>query len=264
MSEYAKQINDMVWSYSRVSSFDQCKYEFYLNYIINDDDIYLSENNYYAEVGGFVHLILEKIFKNELTLDEAAQFYADHFDEYVIHTVQQSTMDKTYELCADYFAEVDFEWLNDYEILGVELEANSVINGYKFIGYIDLLLRDKRDGKIVIIDNKSSDYPFNKNGTVKARCKESLMKYKRQMYLYAHYVKQEYGEFPKEITWNHFKHGGQLATIPFSQDEYEQAIKWFEDTIHQIENEELYEADPSFSIVAISVILDIVVSTRIW
>ena len=30
-------INDTRWSYSKVASYDHCKYEFYLNYIINDD-----------------------------------------------------------------------------------------------------------------------------------------------------------------------------------------------------------------------------------
>lgn len=231
----------MRWSYSRLTSFENCKYSFYLNYIVNDDDLYLSESNFYAEVGIFVHEILEKIFNGKLTPDEAAQYFADHFDDNVSYKVKKSTMNKTYESCANYFAEVDFSWLNDYDILGVELKTEFKIEGYNFVGYIDLLLRDKRDGKIVIVDNKSSEYPFRRDGGIKAKSKHSFENYKKQMYLYSFSVNEMYGEFPKEITWNHFKDGGQFATIPFSQKEYEEAVEWFVDTIHAIENEEQYE-----------------------
>ena len=61
------------------------------------------------------------------------------------------------------------------------------------------------------------------------------------MYLYSHAVKQIYGEFPKEIRWNHFKDGGKFATINFLQNEYDEVIKWFKNTIHSIQNEDDFE-----------------------
>ena len=232
MCEYAKKVDEMCWSYSRLTSYERCKYEFYLNYIINDDSQYLSESNFYAEVGIFVHEILAKIFNGELTPDEASQYFVDNFDSNVFYKAKQSTMDKNFELCANYFASVDFGWLNDYEILGVELETKFKIDKYDFIGFIDLLLRDKRDGKIVIVDNKSSEYPFKQNGDVKAKSKHSFETYKKQMYLYSYAVKDMYGEFPKEITWNHFK-DNKIAAIPF-------------DTIHSIEKENDFDATLDF------------------
>lgn len=243
MCEYREDIDKMRWSYSRLISFEHCKYEFYLNYIVNDDNKYLSESNFYAEVGSFVHEILAMIFNGELTLDEASQYYVDNFDNNVFYkTNLESTMNKTFETCADYFTNVDFGWLNDYEILGVELEVKFKLEGYDFIGYIDLLLRDKRDGKIVVVDNKSSKYPFKLNGDVKANSKHSFDSYKKQMYLYSYAVMEKYGEFPKEITWNHFKDSGRFATIPFKKDEYDATVKWFVDTIHAIEQETDYDA----------------------
>lgn len=236
----------MIWSYSRLTSFENCKYEFYLNYILRDFDNYPREDNYYAEVGSYVHKILEMIFNKELALDEAAEYYVKNFDDNVFSETYASTMEKTFEACADYFAEVDFDWLNDYEILGVEKEVKFEINGYKFVGYIDLLLRDKRDGKIVVVDNKSTEYPFKTNGKLYARAKKSFDKYKKQMYLYCHAIKGEYGEFPKEITWNHFKDGGRLATIPFDEKEYNQTIDWLLKTIGEIEKEEDYEPSMNF------------------
>ena len=241
MCEYKEDINKMCWSYSRLTSFEHCRYEFYLNYIINDNEQYLSESNFYAEVGQFVHEILAKIFNGELKLSDAAQYYIDNFDKNVFYQVKKSTMDKTYEICADYFSEVNFDWLKDYDILGVEMETRFKIDDYDFLGFIDLLLRDKRDGKIVIVDNKSSDYPFKKDGTIKAKSKQSFENYKRQMYLYAYAVYDKYGEYPKEITWNHFKNGGQIATIPFDKNEFDNVIKWAIDTIHIIEKESEYE-----------------------
>lgn len=246
MGEYKDDISKMQWSYSRLTSFEHCKYEFYLNYIIHDNEKYLSEGNYYAEVGSFVHEILAMIFNKELTPDEAAQYYIDNFDDNVFYKTKQSTMNKTFELCANYFSEVDFSWLNDYEILGVEMEVKFQIEGYNFIGYIDLLVRDKRDGKIVVIDNKSSEYPFRLDGKIKAKSKQSFENYKKQMYLYSYAVMDKYGEFPKEITWNHFKDGGRFATIPFVKSEYDKSVKWFVDTIRAIENEQDFAPNEDF------------------
>lgn len=245
MYEYKEDIDKMRWSYSRLTSFEHCKYEFYLNYIVNDNNEYLSEGNFYAEVGSFVHEILAMIFNGELTPDEASQYFVDNFDNNVFYKTKESTMDKTFEACADYFANVDFGWLNDYEILGVEMEVKFKLEGYDFVGYIDLLLRDKRDGKIVVVDNKSSEYPFKQNGDVKAKSKHSFENYKKQMYLYSHWVKLEYDQFPKEITWNHFK-DNKMATIPFDENDYRKAIQWMVDCIHQIESEKDYEPNVDF------------------
>lgn len=241
MSEYKEQIDKMQWSYSRLSNFDTCKYCFYLNYIINDDDEYLSEGNFYAEAGSFMHEILAMFFSGKLTQEEALQYYIDNFDNNVFYEVKPSTREKTYELCADYLRDGDFFWIKNYEILGVELKVEFTIKGYRFICFIDLLLRDKRDGKIVVLDHKSSPYPFKKDGGVKKNSEKSFSHYKMQMYLYCHAIKELYGEFPKEITWNHFKDMGKFATIPFKKSEYNKTMKWIIDTIHVIENEETFE-----------------------
>lgn len=246
MSESEKNDRKSRWSYSRTTSFGHCKYEFYLDYIINDNKQYLSEGNYYAEVGSFVHEILAMIFSGELDVDDAAQYFIDNYENNVFYKVKKSTMDKTFELIADYFANLDLEWLKDYDILGVELEKKFTVGKYEFIGFIDLLLRDKRDGKIVVLDHKSSEYPFKKNGEIKKKSQQSFESYKRQMYLYCHAVHQSYGEFPKEITWNHFKDGGQFATIPFIQSEYDEAIKWFQDMIGVIEIEKDFAPSEDF------------------
>ena len=203
------------WSYSRTTSFENCKYGYYLNYIIKDDEQYPNESNYYSEVGSYVHGILEKIFKGELKKEDALKYYLDNYKKSISHKTDRSTMDKTHMILADY-------------------------------GFIDLLLRDKRDGKIVILDHKSTDYPFKADGGIKKKVEHSFDKYKKQMYLYAYAVKQIYNEFPKEMTWNHFKNGGKLATIPFIQSEYENTIEWVRDVLAKIENEEDFEPNENY------------------
>lgn len=243
MSEYKDKIKQMLWSYSRATCYSHCPYAFYLKYIIDDDNQYLAEGNYYAEVGGYVHLIHEKIFNGELDVGDSSKYFVDNFDDNVFYETYQSAMDKTYEACADYFATVDFDWLNDYVILGVEQEINIEINGYKFIGYIDLLLRNKETREIYIVDHKSSAYPFKKDGkTILKKSEGDFSKYRRQMYLYCKYVFETYGEFPAWIVWNHFK-DQKVAKIPFNKDEYEEALFWFENVIHNIEQDENFEAN---------------------
>lgn len=231
----------MRWSYSRLSSFDNCKYAFYLNYIIANDEEYLSEGNYFAEVGSFVHQILAMIFENELSKEDAAQYFIDNYDDNVFYTTKKSTMNKTFEACANYFSESDFSWIDHYEILGVELQVDFDLDGNEFIAFIDLLLRDKKDQRIVVLDHKSAAYPFRQDGSVYKNSEHSFESYKKQMYLYCHAIKQKYGEFPKEITWNHFKENGRFATILFNQSEYEETMRWFANTIQSIYEEESFE-----------------------
>lgn len=238
MGEYTDKINDMVWSYSRITAFAQCKYQFYLKYIVADDDEYYPEGNYYAEVGSFVHEILAMIFRKELSVDDAARYFVDHFDENVFYHTKQSIEDKTFEACANYFCNVGFDWLDHFDVLGVEKEINDDIGGYKFTGFIDLLVRHKETGDIILIDHKSAKYPLSKKtGNVLEAQEASFESYKKQMYLYCHAIKQEYGEFPKRIVWNHFKEQ-DIVDIPFNYEEYVATLKWFVETIANIEHED--------------------------
>lgn len=243
---YSEQIDSIVWSYSRLTSFAQCKYQFYLKYIVNDDEQYLSEGNYYAEVGSYVHEILEKIFKNELSIDEASTYFVDHFDDYVFYKTKKSIMDKTFEACANYFADLSLDWIKTYDVLGVEQNIDIEIGGYRFTGYIDLLLREKSSGDYIVVDHKSAKYPLSKKtGKVLKASEHSFESYKRQMYLYCYYVYEKYGAFPKWIVWNHFKEN-EIVKIPFDRKEYNDSIKWFTQTIHEIEFESEYKESFDF------------------
>lgn len=231
----------MRWSHSRLTTFENCKYEFYLKYLVNNEQLYPQENNYYAELGSFVHKILAMVFEGKLTPEEAAEYYVNNYESNIDYRTRKATMEKSFETCAEYFASTDFDWLKNYTVIAVEQKLEFKVQDYDFIAYIDLLVKDIKDGKMVVIDHKSSEYPFKKNRKVRAKCKETFEKYKSQMYLYCHAIKDKYGEFPKEIVWNHFKDGGKLTIIPFNEGEYQKVIQQLVSTIHKIENEEDYE-----------------------
>lgn len=245
MSSFSDKINQMVWSYSRISAFKQCKYAFYLQYLLKDFKDYPQEDNFYAESGSYVHKILEMVFSGELKSEDAYPYYVEHFDDAITCKVKPSILENTYEACADYLDALDLSKLSNYEILGVEQEIETEIEGYRFTGFIDLLLRNKKTGKIVLVDHKSAKYPFKSDGSVLKNSKSSFYSYKKQMYLYAHAVNEKYGQFPTIIAWNHFKNG-KIAQIKFKKSDYQKEILWFIKTIHEIENEEEFPAKKDY------------------
>jgi hypothetical protein len=234
LGSYKNELNAMRWSFSRCHSFEGCKYEWYLYYLEGND----SEQNFYAAFGKFCHDILEKILKQEMLIKDSAQYYIDNFDKKIeSYGVQDSTRDKYFYLGLNYFETLNFDWLKDYEILGVEKKCLFDIDGKKFVGYIDLLIRHKETKKIIVVDHKSSEYPIGKKGNVLKKKINDYESYKKQLYLYSQPVIEEYGVEPSEIWWNYFKEQ-QWLKLPFIKDEYEASKKWATELISNIYSEE--------------------------
>src|SRR5574344_379288 len=135
---YIKEINKMTFSFSRLNLFEQCKFAFYIKYIEKRNGI----GNFFAENGGLMHKIGELLAKHELPLQDAPTYYIDHYED-ICYQTKQSTMDNTFDKCLDFLCETDGIDENKYEILGVEKEVHFKIGKYDFVGYIDLLLRNK-------------------------------------------------------------------------------------------------------------------------
>lgn len=235
-------IDLMQWSFSRISSFDSdCKYAWHLKYI---DKKSRPDSGFFAAFGTFCHEILEKYFKKELSLKELVDYYKDNFwivlnmkAPYNLYTdIKQSY----YEKGLEYFENFEFDH-DRYEVLGIEKKVEFEIGGYPFIGYIDLLCRDEEDGKLVLIDHKSASIKVLKSGKISKADREHYLAFQRQQYLYSKAILEEFGaESIKELRWNMFKDMVWLS-CEWNKDEYEAALKWAEDTIHQIEDEESWD-----------------------
>ena len=243
MGAYNEEINNMTFSFSRCHSFEGCKYEWYLNYLLVDEDhkpIYEHQQNFYAAFGKLCHEILEQILTKNIPEEEGLITYENGFveiSEDFSYEIAEPTMDRYYQYGHDYFEDMSFDWLKDYEILGVEKKCQFEIDGIKFVGYIDLLIRSKETGKIIVIDHKSAQYPIGKRGKVLKNKEEDYEAYKRQLYLYSKQVYEEYGEYPAYLVWNYFRDKKWLH-IPFDKKEYDDSLLWAKNIVKNIKDEE--------------------------
>lgn len=230
----------MIWSFSRLNF--HCLREWYLYYI----ECNKGRTSAMAQFGKLMHTILEKYAKNELTIFEISKYYEDHFDDVVTEMFPYNKYvdlrDSYYQKGLDYLDNINLI-LDDYEILGVELKVEFEIGGKPFIGFIDLLLRDKKTGEIIILDHKSASLKFKKNGDISKTDAAHFQEFKRQLYLYSIPVIKQYGKV-SFLEWNLFK-DQKFIKIPWKQEEYEEAIRWAEDTLKLLSEEKEWAADTS-------------------
>ena len=235
---YEKELNKVTWSFSTLHQYEQCPYAFYLKKI---DRTEVNEGNFYSEAGGFMHEILEKIFSNKITLDKAIDYFTDNYSNAIVYSARQSTVEKKYSQGLDYLASLELDDMAQYEILGVEKEVRFELDEYKFIGFIDLLIRNKTTKEIIIVDHKSSDHFLKKDGTPLKNQKDNFEAYSKQMYLYSKAVYDEYGEYPTRIVWNHF-YDMQVTNIPFNKDDYDATLQWAVEIIKKIYTDSEFNA----------------------
>ena len=153
----------MEFSFSRLHQFEECPYAFYLKKRLRAKS--WTRAIIILILAAMSMRINEMIFKGELSIDDAADYFMEHYEENVSYPARQSTVEKKYCQALEYFAEFDMEKLQDYEVLGVEMEVHFKIGKYSMIGYIDLLLRHKETGEILLVDHKSAGRFFGKTGS---------------------------------------------------------------------------------------------------
>ena len=236
-------IDTMLWSFSRLNSFYNCPYEWYLHYV----ECQQGTNNFFGQYGSFIHKILEKYEKNELSLFDLSQYYEDNFYSEITYDAPPNKYvdikQAYYEKGLEYLDNIDLI-LEDYEILGVEREVKFTIGNYEMIGYIDLLLKQKSDGKIIILDHKSASLKFTKKGKVSKSDEKHFLEFKRQLYLYSMPIIQEYGHVDY-LEWNMFKDRKHIR-VEWNKDEYDEAVQWAYDTVKLIEQENTWFPNPDY------------------
>lgn len=243
MNEYNGEdfiIAQMRWSFSRLNSFYNCKYEWHRHYI----DCEPSKDSFFGVYGSFCHKILEMYAKRELSLFDLSQYYEEHFAEEVPYDAPPNKhvdiKADYYQKGLDYFDNIDLP-IDRYEVVGVEKQIEFELGGYPFVGFIDLLLRDKNDGKLIIVDHKSGSIKLLKSGEVSKSDREHFLEFKRQLYLYSIPIIEEFGEGSvKQLRWNLFKQRDWIS-IPFDNKGFEEAKDWALTTIKLIENEREWE-----------------------
>jgi hypothetical protein len=200
--------------------------------------------NSFAEYGSYIHSILEKYYKDELSIFELSQYYEDNFSEAITEPFPPnkyvSLRDSYFEKGKQYLDNITE--LEGYKILGVEEKVKFLVEGYNFTGYIDLLVENE-NGDLEIIDHKSRDLKPRSSRKKPTKSDELLDLYLRQLYLYSIPVHNKYNKYPTYLNFNAFKEGIWIKE-PFKIAGLEEAKHWMIDTIHRIENETEFKPNP--------------------
>lgn len=214
----------MIWSFSRLNSFDTgCKYCWFENYANKRKD---SIQNAFAEYGTLMHEILEKLDKNEIMLwDTLAEFEKGFVEISEFPRLGRTNLrDTYYRQGVEYLQNYTFN--DNYEVISIEEKVEIDVEGNEFTGFIDKVMMDKTDKKLIVLDHKSKS---------KFKSKKEQAEYARQLYFYAIYVKNKYGEYPKMLLFNMFRYGLEVPII-FNEKSLNEAKEWMVGVIEEIKN----------------------------
>ena len=211
---YRPIMEDWVWSYSRLESYNNCPYAFFCHYILKEDE----EPMFYSSIGSFVHEILRGYLSGEYDEEEMLSRFMIGFGDNVDgFRPPESTVDKYINSVLKFLD--GFHGFN-LETIAVEKYVLFEINGIKMQGYIDYIGKDK-DGKIYIIDHKSRELKPRSNRKKPTAKDAELDEMLKQLYIYAEAVKSEYGEYPSYLCFNCYRNG-EFIVEPFLEEKYKE------------------------------------------
>lgn len=227
---YSSLIKDMTWSYSRLNSFEDCPYRWYLKYIKYPKAE--KKELFFASYGSFMHELLAEYYAANKTAEDIRAEYLINFRKNVFSPAP------SHQVFQSYFKD-GLEYLSNLgdrpkEVLGVEQKMLFNIDGIQMTGFLDLLIGE--DNKLILEDHKSRNLKPRSNRTKPTKADQELDTYLRQLYIYSHYIKETYGKFPDELWFNTFRQK-TVVKEPFHMDAYLQAKQWVKDTVETICNE---------------------------
>lgn len=129
-------------------------------------------------------------------------------------------------------------------MIATEEEVKVDICGVHFVGFIDLLEMDS-EGNYIIVDHKSKLLRERSGRAKPTVYDKELDKYLRQLYLYAHFVKEKYGKFPSKLCFNCFRSQKRIEE-PFNEDRYNEVIAWATESIRNIQEKREFEPTPDW------------------
>ena len=230
MSKYDFVLDSMRFSYSSVTNFITCPWQFYLTYIQCEE----RGKNWWSDYGLLIHEILQKYFEGKLDTMELSSFYESNYSKIVTSSpppFPAGIADRYYADGLEFFNNFDFP-KNKYEIVSIEDKVETVHNGIKIVIKPDLILRKIDTDCIYLVDYKTSD-PF-KNGKTD---KKKLEEYHRQMYLYAYFINHTTDiKINKIKLW--FVRVNKFDEFDYVEEDAVKVINWLFDNISNIQKEE--------------------------
>jgi len=227
-------LDNIVYSYSSVNSYETCPHGFFLTYIEAEE----RGSNFYSEFGLLVHDILEKYFLCELDEKDLTNYFIEHYNEYVKSfppPYPKNLGESYYEDGISFFDNFTFDREN-FEVVFTEEKIESIQQDIKLVVKPDLLLKEKSTGKYILVDYKTSKLKGSKYDFKK------LEGYKRQLNLYAYFTWIE-KEIKTDEIWIFFIRNNDIMKMEINHDDIIETIEWFTSTIGKIKDDEQWVAN---------------------
>lgn len=236
MGPYEHLIREMAWSYSRIKTFYDCPFRWFLKYIRYPREDW--DALFFSSYGSLMHELLEKFYKKELSADQALTTYLVNFKSKVPKKAPNPTVFRNY--FNDGFTYLSSLAPISGRIVGVEEKVETEISGVPFVGFLDLEIED--DDGFFIVDHKSRALKPRSKRKKPTKSDELLDEYLVQLYLYSEFFRQKRGEFPKYLCFNCFRNN-TLIREPFVQEHHERALHWLTSKIEEIAVEKDFDPD---------------------
>ena len=219
MSEvsYRPLIEDMTFSYSRLTCFEDCRYRWFLKYIHGARD----EPLFYSSFGSFMHSLIQRYYMGLIAKDDLPRVFLEEFTSSVQgKRPPGETVSKYIHDGLSYFRA--FEPF-PFSPVATERRLSFEVNGLKFVGFLDFL--GEKDGEYYIVDHKSHNLKPRSKRSKPTQNDLEIGRMLRQLYLYAEGVRQAFGKYPKALCFNCFR-SNTFITEPFDRQAHQSAISW--------------------------------------
>jgi len=181
-----------IYSISKLQTYEQCQYQFWLNYIQKLKGI----ENVYGFIGSIAHELVCELQFNRITKEDAIKKLHNDLLEMELRNCKfpSPKIEKNFTECLEHYLN-NFQPINCKQIK-FEKEIYTEINEHIFRMFIDAVILTN-DDKLEIIDFKTST-KYSTNDIEK--------KYKYQLLLYAYATEQEFKVKLNSVKWNFLKY----------------------------------------------------------
>ena len=226
----------MTYSYSRLNTYEICPLCFKFTYIDKKERL----QNAFGQYGILIHDCIERFFKKEVAKEDLAQYYQENFDFYVISDFPpypEGMREKYLEDGKKFFENMKFD-LDKFDILFIEQYYTYQFQNINFVVKPDIILKENKTGKIILLDLKTSKLYYN------SKDKEKIDGYLKQMYMYAYILWLAKNIEINEI-WLWFIRNNKIKKYKFDSGRTIDVITWIIQTYNKIQSDILWKPNLS-------------------